>query len=57
MKLYTVEEIKDNLSRKRRASDVLKVSQLIGLNQDELNWKVLQSIAAKNQPITLTDST
>jgi hypothetical protein len=57
MKLYTAEEIKDNLSRKRRACDVVKVSQLIGLIQDDLNWKVLQAIASKDHLQTLTEST
>jgi hypothetical protein len=51
MKLYTIEEMKENVVRKKKASNILKVSQMIGISNNEVSWKILQSLANKyNMP-------
>jgi hypothetical protein len=41
MKLYTMETIKDSVSRNKKASDILKVSEIIGLTEKSRNFKIL----------------
>jgi hypothetical protein len=54
MKLYTMEANKDSVSRKKKASDVLKVSELIGLTDKAKNWKILEAVVSKVNTQTLT---
>lgn len=57
MKLYTMETIKDGVSRNKKASDILKVSEVIGLTEKARNWKILEAVISRINHQKLTDNT
>jgi len=57
MKLYTMEEMKYTIDRKKKVSDILKVSEAIGYNNKEVNKQILGEIVRKNYNVDLKDNT
>jgi len=57
MKLYTTEGVKDNILRKKKATDILKVSENIGFTDSKTNWRIMDLINFKNSGQKLATNT
>jgi len=48
--------VNDNIAKKKKAIDVLKISSAIGMNNVDENWKILASVIREKKNVELTQN-